>query len=58
MLLAASDGTVVKNPLTNARDVGSIFGLGGSPRGGNSNPGPVLLPGESHGQRSLVGYSP
>ena len=39
------------------RILGWIFRLGGSPRGGDSNPGPVLLPGESHGQRSLVGYS-
>ena len=31
-------------------DVGSIPGLGRST--------PVVLPGESHGQRSLVGYSP
>ena len=25
---------------------------------GNGNPTPVLLPGKSHGRRSLVGYSP
>ena len=25
---------------------------------GMATPSPVLLPGESHGQRSLVGYSP
>ena len=31
-------------------------GLGRSPRGGQ--PTPVLLPGESHGQGSLAGYSP
>ena len=34
----------------------------GSPGRGNDNPKwqptPVFLPGESHGQRSLVGYSP
>ena len=35
-------------------DMGSIPGSGRSPGGGNGNP----LPGESHGQRSLVGYSP
>ena len=30
-----------------------------SPEGGNGNPlTPVFLPGEVHGQRSLVGYSP
>ena len=27
-------------------------------KNGNGNPTPVLLPGESHGQRSLVGCSP
>ena len=42
-------------------DAALIPGLGRSPGGGNGNPeemaGPVFLPGESHGQRSLVGYS-
>ena len=42
---------MVKNPPTNARDVGSIPGLG-------RYPSPVFLPGKAHGQRSLVGYSP
>ena len=48
---------VVKNPLANAGvgDLGSIPGLVRSPGGGHT---PVLLPGESHQQRSLVGYSP
>ena len=40
------------------RDVGSIFGLGRSPGGGNDNLLQCSLPGESRGQRSLVGYSP
>ena len=40
------------------RDVSSIPGLGGHPGGRNGNPTPVLLPGDSHGQKSLVGYSP
>ena len=50
---------VVKNPPANAGDTGDedlIPGLERSPGGGNVNP-PVFLPGESHGQRSLVGYS-
>ena len=50
---------VVKNPPTNAgdiRDAGSIPGWGRSPGGGQ--PTPVFLPEESHGQRSLVGYTP
>ena len=53
-------GLVVKNPLANAgdiRDVDSIPGLGRSPGEGHGNP-PVFLPGESHGQRSLVDDSP
>ena len=52
---------VVKNPPANAgelRDAGSIPGSGRSPGRGNGNPTPVFLPGESHGQRSLAGYSP
>ena len=52
---------MVKNLPTNAGDVrvtGSIPGLGRSPGGGHGNPLPVFLPGESHGWRSLVGYSP
>ena len=32
------DGTMVKNPTANAGDVGSIPGLGRSPREGNGNP--------------------
>ena len=40
-----------------ARDTGSIPGPGMSP-GGGWLPIPVFLPGEPHGQRSLVGYSP
>ena len=48
----------VKNLLVNVGDIryaGSIPRSGRSPEGGHGNP---LLPGESHGQRSLVGYSP
>ena len=32
------DGSVVKNPPTNAEDAGSILGLGRSPGEGNGNP--------------------
>ena len=52
---------MVKNLPTNAGDIrvmGSIPGLGRSSGGGHGNPLPVFLPGESHGQRSLVGYGP
>ena len=48
-----------KNPPANAggvRDTGSIPGSGKSPGGWQATP--VFLPGESHGQRSLAGYSP
>ena len=41
-----------------ARNTGLIPGLGRSPGGGNGNPLHYSSPGESHGQRSLVGYSP
>ena len=53
-------GTSGKEPTCNAgdiRDVGLIPGLGSSPGEGHGNT-PVFLPGESHGQRKLVGYSP
>ena len=36
------------------RDMGSIPGSGRSPGGGHGNP-LVFLPGESYGQKSLVG---
>ena len=52
---------VVKNLLAkigNKRDEGLIPELGQSPGEGNGNPLSVILPGESHGQRSLAGYSP
>ena len=52
---------VVKNPPASAgdiRDASSIPGSGGSPGGGHGKPTPVFLPIESHGQRSLAGYSP
>ena len=50
---------VVKNLPANAgniRDEGSVSGSRRSPGGGHCNP-LQYLPGESHGQRSLVGYS-
>ena len=60
-LCASQVAPVVKNPPGNGgdtRDTGSIPGLGRSSGGGNGNPTPAFLPGESHGQRSLEGYSP
>ena len=50
---------VVKNPLANkgdTRDTGWIPGSGRSPGVANGTT-LVFLPGKSHGQRSLVGYS-
>ena len=54
-------GSVIKNPPANtgaAGDTGLIPGLGRSPRGGHGNPLQYFLPGKSHGQRGLEGYSP
>ena len=51
---------VVKNLPTNAgdiRDAGLILGWE-NPLEESMLPTPVFLPGESRGQRSLVGYSP
>jgi len=48
-------GTVVKNPPADAGDTGSIPGVGKIPWRRKWQPTPVLLPGESHGQRSLAG---
>ena len=39
-------------------DPGSIPGLGRSSGKGNGKPTPAVLPGEFHGQKSLVSYSP
>ena len=50
-------GSVVKNPPTNAGDRGLIPRLGRSPWWRKWQPTPVFLPGKSHGQRSLAGYS-
>jgi len=51
---------VVKNPPPNAgdeRDAVSIPGSRRSPKRGHWQPTTVILPGKSHGLRSLVGYS-
>ena len=52
-------GIVVKNSPANAGDTGSIPGWERSLRTGSGNLlQSVFLPAKSHGQRSLVGYSP
>ena len=58
---ASQVALVVKNLPANAgdlRDLGSIPGLGKSPGGGLGNPLQYSCLEKSHGQRSLVGYSP
>ena len=50
-----SDG---KESAGNKEDLGSIPGLGRSPRGGHGNPFQYSCLDNPHGQRSLVGYSP
>ena len=50
-------GSDAKESTCNAGDLGSIPGSGRSPGGGNANPLQYSCL-ESHGQRSLAGYSP
>ena len=50
--------SAVKASAWSAGDPGSIPGSGRFPWRRKWQPTPVLLPGESHGWRSLVGYSP
>ena len=56
-LLGFPVNSVGKESSCNAGDLGSIPGSGRSPGGRKWQPTPVFLPGESHGQRSLTGYS-
>ena len=49
---------MLKNLPANTGDMGSVPGSGISHGKGNWLPTPVFLPGKSHGQRSLAGYSP
>ena len=53
--LGGSDGKV---SACNVGDPGLIPGVGKIPWRRKWQPTPVFLPGKSHGQRSLVGYSP
>ena len=57
MYVSFPDGSEGKESACNAGDQGLIPGLGRSPGEGNGDP-LQFLPGESHGQRSLAGYSP
>ena len=56
--MAFHGGSDGKESTYNAGDLGSILELGRIPGEGNGKPTPVFLPGKSHGQRSLAGYSP
>ena len=47
---------MVKNPTVHAGDIGLTPGWGRFPWRRAWQPTPVFLPGESHRQRSLVGY--
>ena len=51
-------GSDSKESTCNAGDLDSIPGLGGIPWRKAQQPTLVLFPGESHGPRSLGGYSP
>ena len=51
-------GSMVEDLPANAGDTGLIPGSGRSPREGNGNPLKYFLPGKSHVQKSLEGYSP
>ena len=57
---ASQGAPVVKNPPAKARDARDVIPpLGGKdPLEEDKGPTPAFLPGESHRQRSLVGYSP
>ena len=51
-------GSDRKESACNAGDPGSVPASERSPGGGNGDTHSSVLAGESHGQRSLVGYSP
>ena len=51
-------GSVCKESICNAGDLGSISGLGRSSGGGHGNPLQYSCLENPHGQRSLVNYSP
>ena len=53
-----SGSSVIKNLPAHAGNVGSIPGSRRSPGEGKWQPTAVFLPGKSHGQRSLMGYTP
>ena len=50
-------GSAGKESACSAGDLGSTPGLGRFPCRGAWQPTPMFLPGESHGRRSLAGYT-
>ena len=58
LTLGFPGGSEVKASACNAGDLGLIPGSGTFPWRRKWQPTPVFLPGESHGQRNLAGYSP
>ena len=54
LYLGFPDGSALKNLPANSGDLGPIPGSGRSPWRREWQPTPVFLPGEFHGQRSLV----
>ena len=58
LTLSFPEGSDGKESACNARDPGSFPGWEKIPWRRKRQPTPVFLPGESHGQRSLAGYSP
>ena len=57
LLLGFPGGIVVKNLPANAGNTRLIIGSGRSPTEQNGNP-LSILPGKSHEQRNMTGYSP
>ena len=55
---ASQVALLLKNLHANAGDIRDACSIPGSERSRAWQPPPVFLPGESHGQRSLVGYTP
>ena len=53
-----SSSTQLQESTCNARDHGSIPGLGRSPRGGHGNPHQYSCLENPHGQKNLMDYSP
>ena len=53
-----ANGLDSKESAFNTGDLGLMHGLGRSTGKGNGLPTPLFLPGEFHGQRSLLGNSP